>query len=454
MELEQIGSYRIVRQIGQGATAKVYLAEGPDHPEPVAIKHVLFEEKDGAQWTRRLKKLFSAEAALSGRLNHPNIIKIHDAIVEEHQAYLVMEYVDGKQLSEFCAFDKLLPLHRVVSIIFKCCMALDYASKLGIVHRDIKPANILIDAKDNVKITDFGLALNISRKEEHDTTFITGVGSPAYMSPEQIKSYPLNAKTDLYSLGIVLFHLLTGRLPFRGANSAQLIYRIINTDPPQPSLLNPNIPVEMDAIIQKALEKDLYSRYKSGAEFGQDLSSVRYQILDDKKIPLDRSRLDKLQKVRFFKPFEEFELWEVLRISTWRELPAGAMIIKEGDTDRNFGIIVEGEVEVSRNGKLIVRLVAGEPVGELAYLNELYPERSASVVCVNDVVYLEINSAAMALATEEVRDRFHRYLMLAVSRRLIDANNRLAEIGPSVQVRVPARQHSEWTLDPLESAKK
>jgi serine/threonine protein kinase len=241
-------------------------------------------------------------------------------VLEEEQAYIVMEYVTGRELSNFCSFDKLLPLHRVVGIVFKCCLALDYAFKQGVIHRDIKPANILVDDEDNVKIMDFGLALNTAKKSESDSTFIMGVGSPAYMSPEQIKGYPLNQKTDLYSLGVVLFHLLTGRLPFRAANTAQLVYKIVNADPPMPSQINPERARSMDNIIRRALEKDLYSRYRNGAEMAQDLSAVRFQVVDDNWVALDTSRLEILKKLEFFQGFEEVELWEVLRISTWREI--------------------------------------------------------------------------------------------------------------------------------------
>ena len=222
---EKIGKYRILKELGRGATAIVYLAESPFYPQPIALKHISFREKskDEAKWNRRLLKLLRAEESLAGKLDHPNIIKIFEAVIEEDQAYIVMEFFGGKSLEEYCSFEKLLPLHRTVSIVFKCCMALDYAYRQGIVHRDIKPANILIDEQDNVKITDFGLAMNINKNSHQDSTFIMGVGSPAYMSPEQIKSYPLNQKTDLYSLGIVLFHLLTGRLPFRAKNPAQLV---------------------------------------------------------------------------------------------------------------------------------------------------------------------------------------------------------------------------------------
>jgi non-specific serine/threonine protein kinase len=450
-KIEAIGKYRVIRELGRGATATVYLAEDPGRPDPVAIKLVRFDGGDETQWTRRLKKLFATEGAMAKKLDHPNIIRIHDTVIEDDQAYIVMEYVTGRELSNFCSFEKLLPLHRVVGIVFKCCLALDYAFKQGVIHRDIKPANILIDEQDNVKIMDFGLALNTAKNSESDSTFIMGVGSPAYMSPEQIKGYPLNQKTDLYSLGVVLFHLLTGRLPFRAANTAQLVYKIVNADPPMPSQINPNVPQAMDNIIRRALEKDLYSRYRNGAEMAQDLSAVRYQIVDDNWVALDTSRLDVLKRLEFFGGFEELELWEVLRISTWREIPADALLMREGDEESGFGIIIEGEVEVSVDERAICRLGAGEVVGEMAYLNQEVPRRSATVVTLTPITYLDVNNAALALATEECFQRFQKKLVATAIRRLAAADHSLASHGELAHKPVSSdKLEIELELEPIE----
>lgn len=436
---EKVGEYRLLAEVGRGATAVVYLAEGPKHAEPVALKLVRFEDraKDEAKWNRRLLKLLKAEKAVASRLAHPNIIRIYDAVVEEGQAYVVMEYFPGTTLEKYCSFENMLPVHRAIGIVFKCCMALDYAFREGIVHRDIKPANILVDDQDNVKITDFGLALNVSKKVETDSTFIMGVGSPAYMSPEQIKGYPLNQKTDLYSLGVVLFHLLTGRLPFRGKNPAQLIYKIINADPPLVCQLNPELPKRIDDVVRRALEKDLYSRYKNGAEFAKDLAAVRYKLVDDTYRPPDLSRYSMLRKQAFFTEFDDPEVWEVMRISTWRTADADTVLVREGEGDQRFGIIVKGQVEVSMDGRRVAELGEGEVFGELAYLNAQH-KHTGCVVSITPVTFLEVHPAALALATEEIQDRLRRELMARVATRLAAASHELARYGP------PARRGSGY----------
>ncbi len=421
---EKIGKYKIVREVGRGATATVYLAEDPDSPEPVAVKFVRFDDraKDEAKWNRRMLKLLKAEQAVASRLDHPNVIRIFEAVVEPNQAYIVMEYFPADTLERYCSFERLLPVHRAIGIVFKCCMALDHAYRQGIVHRDIKPANILVDDQDNVKITDFGLALNLSKKTEVDSTFIMGVGSPAYMSPEQIKGYPLNQKTDLYSLGVVLFHLLTGRLPFRASNPAQLVYKIINVDPPLVSQLNPDVPEQLDGVIRKALEKDLYSRYKNGADFAKELAAVRYKLVEesDESTSVMSRRFSMLRKLSFFVDFEDVELWETLRICAWRRVEEKVLLMQEQNTDQRFGIVLEGSVELSIEGRKVMELGVGEIFGEQAWLNHVEHCHVMSVVSLSPLTYLEINPSALALASEEVLELFRQQVATVVTRRLTE----------------------------------
>lgn len=426
--MESIGKYRVIRELGKGATATVYLCDDPDNARQVAVKVIRFGQ-DCAAMSRRMRKLFQNEGMVSRRLDHPNIVRVFDAVVEDDFAYLAMEYVDGFSLEEHCRIDRLLPMHRVIGIIFKCCMALDAAYRQGIIHRDIKPANIMVAAGDEAKIADFGLALNMNKDLDRDSTFIMGVGSPAYMSPEQIKGYPLNQKTDLYSLGVVMFQLLTGRLPFRANNQATLVYKIVNTDAPAVTALNPNLPEGLNAILRKALEKDLYSRYRNGAEMAKDLSAVRYQILDDDETAQDNRHFEQLRRTEFFTEFENIELWEVLRVSVWREVAANVALIREGTNSKVFGIIISGCVEVSVGGKTLCRLGPGEPVGEVAFLHPASDLRHATVVTLEPTLFVEINASALALSSEELGERMRNALLARLIGRLREVNKIAASLG-------------------------
>ncbi|MDR2678122.1 MAG: protein kinase [Zoogloeaceae bacterium] len=425
--MDSIGKYRIIRELGKGATASVYLCNDPDSNIPVAVKVVSFE-RDNVAVSRRLRKIFRTEGTISQRLDHPNIIRIHDAVVEEKRAYIAMEYVEGVSLEEYCRIDHLLPLHRVVGIVFKCCLALDYAYHQGIVHRDIKPANILLDKDDNPKIADFGLALNIHKDHNQDSTFIMGMGSPAYMSPEQVKGYPLNQKTDLYSLGVVLFQMLTGRLPFRAKNQATLVYKILNMDVPQVSQMNPNVPEKLDGIIKKALEKDLYNRYKNGAEFAKDLSTVRFKLVTGDEFEMkDDPRFEQLRRMGVLTEFENVELWELLRSATWKEVEADVVLFQEGDTNHHFGILVSGSVEVSMEGRVVETLNAGDIVGEAGYLHG--GARATTIATLEPCQFLEINGSAISLSSEELQERMQQLLISCIITRLDTAYRRLGATG-------------------------
>jgi len=426
--IEEIGKYRVIRELGKGATSAVYLARDPFKDHQVAIK--LVKAGYGSKLSRRYQKLFMAESALAGKLHHPHIVEIYDAVIEKNQSYIVMEYVDGHTLEMYCKLDKLLSIQRVVQVVFKCCLALDYAFKEGVIHRDIKPANIMLKGQDEVKISDFGLALNVGYKES-DSTQISGVGSPAFMSPEQVKGHPLNHQTDLYSLGVVLYQLLTGRLPYRAKNSAGLIYKIVNQDPLPPSHIRPDIPKQLDVIVMKALAKDLYSRYRSGGEFGQDLSNVIYQIQDDDfdKIKQDSEKFGTLRELDFFHNFDDVELWEVLRITTWEAIEADEVLINEDDAATWFGILAAGRVKVTKQGRQITILDAGQCIGEMAYLNNSEPVRSATVIAMEKVQLIKVNNSALAIASEECQASFNKAFLQVLVERLAETNRLL--IAPS-----------------------
>jgi eukaryotic-like serine/threonine-protein kinase len=426
--IEEIGKYRVIRELGKGATSAVYLARDPFKNHDVAIKLVKAGEE--SKLSRRYQKLFMAESALAGKLHHPHIVAIYDAVIEKNQSYIVMEFVDGDTLEKYVKLDKLMSYQRTVQVVFKCCLALDYAFKEGVIHRDIKPANIMLTKGDEVKISDFGLALNVGYKES-DSTQISGVGSPAFMSPEQVKGHPLNHQTDLYSLGVVLYQLLTGRLPYRAKNSAGLIYKIVNQDPLPPSSIRPDVPKQLDQIVMKALAKDLYNRYRSGGEFGQDLSNVIYQIKgdDEEKVRQDSEKFVVLRDLDFFRFFDDVELWEVLRITTWETVLPDEIVINEDEEATWFGIIAKGTLKVSKGGRPITALDAGQCIGEMAYLNTAEPVRSATVIAMTEVVLIKVNNSALAIASEECQASFNKAFLQILVERLAETNRLL--IAPS-----------------------
>ena len=249
----RIGKYDIISELGRGATAVVYLGEDQFNERKVAIKVALGVEGMGPEEARRFEKLFLNEAAMVGKMSHPNIVGVFDAVVDGELRYIVMEYVGGGSLKKFCTETNLLPVRQAVLIIFKACRALDYAFQNGVIHRDIKSANILLSERDDIKISDFGTA-----QISHSThTQIDGfVGSPAYMAPEQINEEPPSVQTDIYSLGVTMYELLAGRLPFQASNAVAMINKILTEEPASLKLIRPDIPDKLVEIVEKAMAKD------------------------------------------------------------------------------------------------------------------------------------------------------------------------------------------------------
>jgi hypothetical protein len=316
---------------------------------------------------------------------------------------------------------------RAVEIAFKCTRALECAHKLGIIHRDIKPANILYVADTDVKLTDFGAALIASG----DTTQVSAVGSPAYMSPEQVREQPLDHRTDIYSMGVVLYHLLTGRLPFQGVNNFSLIYQITAVDPEPPSAYRPQIPAAVDTIVQRAMHKDLEKRYRHWEDFSRDLAEAfRAEREGAHKAQefADSDRFETLRKLAFFEQFSDAELWEVARISTWRRAAPGELLMKEGEPGDFFCILARGQVKVTRKGKLLNLLRAGEPFGEMAYLTRRSQTRGADVTVMSEADIISVPTDRLAQASEGCSHKFDRAFMGILVERLSMANLRLSGV--------------------------
>lgn len=262
-----LGRYEIMKELGRGAMGTVFLGKDPRINREVAIKTLRYEEIDAEQLAE-VKKRFFREAEAAGKLSHPNIVTIYDVGEDYDIAYMAMELLDGTDLTKYCRKENLLPTEEIIRVISCVALALDYAHASGIVHRDIKPANIMILSNGEVKVADFGIARVISSSKTQ-----TGVvlGTPSYMSPEQIAGKKVDGRSDLFSLGVVLYELIAGEKPFAGESITTLMYNITSSAPRPIKELSPRIPEKMVPIIEKLLSKDVEARYQTGKLLADDL---------------------------------------------------------------------------------------------------------------------------------------------------------------------------------------
>lgn len=448
---ERIGKYEVRARLGAGSTATVYRAVDPFNQREVAIKllhaEVLQDQERGKQYQRMLQN----EASLAGRLQHPHIVQILDAVIEAAASYIVMEYVPGTTLEPYTRADRLLPVAKVVEIIFKCSRALDYAYSQGVIHRDIKPANILllqaaesVDAAANadIKLSDFGAAL--MPQSEH--TQVQGVGSPAYMSPQQVQEQPLDQQTDIYSLGVVMYQLLTGQLPFKASNNAVMLQQILQSTPVAPSSLRPEIPAAVDEIVRKAMARDTTARYASWSEFAQALAQVFRHQRQSAAQPAapqfpDSEKFETLRALSFFQTFSAVEIWEVVRLARWQEVAAETLIMRDGEAGDSCCFLVSGELDVRKQGQLLGRLKAGACFGEMAliasgfepglnteHIQPAATQRTADVISCSTATLISIPRSALMQASEACRLHFYQAFLRVLSERLVTANIRLMNV--------------------------
>ena len=272
-EKPMLGRYQIQKELGKGAMGVVYLGKDPKIGREVAIKTMALATEFEGDELQEAKDRFFREAESAGKLDHPGIVKIYDAGEEHDLAFIAMEFLKGKDLAPFTKNPNLLPVEKVLSIVERVALALDHAHKLNIVHRDIKPANIMYDPDtDTPKITDFGIA-RVTDSSKTKTGMV--LGTPSYMSPEQLAGKKIDGRSDLFSLGVMLYQMTCGRLPFEGESMTQLMFAIANE--PHPNILeyNPALPAYMKDLIDMALAKKFEERFQSGAEFAAAIRTYR-----------------------------------------------------------------------------------------------------------------------------------------------------------------------------------
>ena len=422
---EKIGKYRIIEEVGKGSMGTVYSAHDPFADKKVAIKLAHPQYLNEKETGERFKKLFFNEAQAAGVLNHPSILNIYDADIDGDNCYLVMEFInDAKTLDPYCKPDALLPIREVVGIIYKVAKALDYAHRQGIIHRDIKPNNILQTETLDIKIADFSIAM-IIREDFMETQFHGFLGSPLYMSPEQINEWQISTNTDIFSLGIVMYEMLTGHHPFKADNLSAIAKKISTEKTPPLSEFRSDVPEGLEYALNRMLKKKPERRYSMGLDLAADLALIFEDLDRVENQDSLREKFETVQNLGFFQGFTDADIWELIRACDWHKYPKDTAIIKEGEEDHSFYIILSGLVTVEKNGQQIDSLQEGDCFGEMGYLSKA--KRSASVVAKTDVSLIQVNASTLDRAEEGTQLRFLKIFVKTLIGRLADTTSILSQ---------------------------
>jgi hypothetical protein len=410
---ERIGKYYVVHEVGRGSSGIVYLSHDPFYGRDVAIKLYHATGNEDAE-SRNARRMFMGEAHMIGKLHHPNIVPIYDAGEEDGRRYVVTEHIHGaRTLSAYCRPGSLLPIDQVVQIIYKCAKALHYAHSRGVVHRDIKPSNILLTQDGDARIVDFGIAL----VSDSDISRLEGVaGSPAYMSPEQVQGHELDARSDLYSLGAVMYEMLCGQRPFRAGALGKLLRQVVQSTPEPLREVRPEIPEDLEAVVVRALQKDAANRFRNGAEFAADLTRVHQHLRVAQSGIDDEERFAVLRKLRFFHDFSHVEIREVMRAGCWMECQSGEPVLRPGDIDDRFYVVVSGKVRVTRNGDIVSRIETGGCFGEAAFAEG--SRRDAVIEAEGSVTLLKVAATLLEQASVPCQLRFNKVFLRELVERL------------------------------------
>jgi len=417
--VENIQNYKITRMLGSGATSDVYLGVDKTSLKLVAIKKMRPECSIGIQ-----HKMFAVEASLCGKLKHPNIVSLIEANRSDaDNTYIIMEYVDGESLEKYSTPDNLLPVETVMDIVRQAAEALNYAFQMGVIHRDVKPANIIRRVDGLAKLTDFGCALQFNS----DTTQIVGAGSLSYMSPEQLTGIALNHQSDIYSLGAVLYRLLTGHNTFDAKDNYAAINQIINHPHIPVEIRRVGLPRELVRITDRALQKNLEDRYQDWKEFLSDLYAASGGSWIESRVD-EKTMFDLMNRCAFFKDFLTVEIWEVLHASQWRTFLHGEQLIKDGEHGFSFFILLKGSVVITKKNRMLNVIQAGDCVGENACLYKGNPIRGATVAAQGEVIALEISKERLENFSKDVCIRMDRAFLRSLNEKLSASNARVLQL--------------------------
>ena len=405
----EIDRYTIGRRIGSGTCGVVHQALDNLLGREVAVKlspigeaHVSTGKVPGAQ------RAYQTEIIAAGRLKHPNIVTVHDAGQFEELNYLVMEVVEGKSLKEYGKGKTLLPVHEALRVIAECCVALNYSHKQGILHRDIKPANIMLADNGVVKLLDFGIAVGLREEGELKRKGPT-LGTPNYMSPEQILGRELGSSSDFYSLATVLFELLTGRQLFKASKVKDLFRMVVHRPAPRLRQIRPDLPVELSNVLAKALEKKPESRFQTGLDMAQALQPHIEKFGLVARRPAARQKLvSRLKRQMFFQSFSDGEINQFLNRVRVRNFKRDEVLVAVGETQRRLLVVTDGIAQIRHKDTYRRLLSDGESFGEARFINGT-PE-TETLLAQTDIKALELSTAALDDLPARTRLHYYRHI--------------------------------------------
>jgi serine/threonine protein kinase len=425
----KLGKYELVEELGRGATSIVYRAHDPFLVREVAVKVVrhrsgergLNESHDaGAEALR-------TEALLLGRINHPHIVKVFDVVRDASEHFVVMELVRGGSVEKHCQRGNLLDHAKAVDAIFKCAKALQYMNALGLIHRDIKPANILLTETEDVRLSDLGATL----LHEEGGHLDARVGTPFYMSPEQLLGRTLDFRSDMFALGIVLYELLTGEKPFDALNVDDLVYQYAHKKPRAPSSMRPTLPQGVDTVVARMLGTFPSERFSSWEDCLDALFSVPSQRSDHESGAFETAseRFRLLRDSPFFVGFSDADLWYVVEIGLFHRIFEGDVLIREDTPGGFFLVILKGQVRITKAEQLIAEIGAGQSVGEISYVLDGRVPRNTTCTAISNGIALRVEDDILRNASAICRSRFEKTFLLTMANWLVTSGSRLVGSG-------------------------
>ncbi len=413
--------FQMKKELGKGATGVVYLAYDNYLQKDVALKLTQLSQFDNDEDGIRNRRMWLNETRLAGKLNHPFIVHIIESGNSDEFDYLVMEYVPGGTLKQYTTPDNLLPLNRLIDILYKVCNALDYANKQGVLHRDIKPSNILLGNDNTVKISDFGSAFLLNS----DLTQVDTVGTLPFMAPEHFRQSRPTIQSDIYAVGVMAYQLLTGTLPFNATSKDALIYQKLHGEAVPLEKRRQDIPQTLRFAVHRAMHPDKDHRYTSWKDFCDDLAAAIPQIARPEEVRYDSSLFGVIRNLPFFAHFSDIEVWETVGISRWQQRKSGEDIVREGDVSSSFYLIANGSTIVTKSGVELSCLTTGDCFGEIAYLDEARHARLATVTARTALNVIEIHGDSLLHASDRLQACFAKAFLNIMVARITASNQRL-----------------------------